>query len=371
MPYRSRTLICIALALVLALLPGAVLVWYVDPFQIYHRPWIKDMAFSTQQRYQNAGFIHSYLDAPDSDYDSVIIGTSMSGSIFERDVAAAMGWRPFRLITHGGRPIEHETVVKAALDTGRVRHVLWEIHPLFYLTTNRSSDTESYFPAYLYNNSLLDDGPYLFNIDILLRAWNLWRGDIRGHEVDREGVGRLITQRDSDEGRARINKPEKLANLLKRGSYVFAPLSAQDIAELSYPQLDTFLIPFLKHHCNSDIEFVLHIATWPTMQYASLGSNAIQNVYAPRYLLKSIEGCHNIRLHAFELEAFAQDMNYFPDEQHPANDTMRHMIYRMARKQNVLTLDNVAAYEAGFIKLLTTYTIHTSYPAPLVFDDSP
>jgi hypothetical protein len=367
--YRNRTLTSIALTLVLGLLPGAALVWYIDPFQIYHRPRVEGMAFSMQQRYQNAGFIHSYLQAPDSDYDSVIIGTSMSGSIFEQDVSAAMGWHhPMRLITHGGRPVEHQTVLQAALDTGRIRHVLLEVHPMFHFLPTDSPDTEDYFPEFLYNNNPLDDGPYLFNIDILHQAWVLWRGDVRGHDVEMEVVGRLLSQQVSDSDRAKINKPGEIAKSWQRDPYVLAPLTEQKVAALPYPQLDKFLVPVLQRYCNTDVEFVLHIATWPTLRYLAFASVATRNVYGPRHLLQAIHSCRNIRLHAFELESFAQDMNYFADVQHPANETMVHIINRMARKQNVLTLENVSTYEAGLIQLLNTYNPHTSYPAPMVFE---
>ena len=83
------------LALSLCLVVGVVVL--VDPFEIYHPAWFYQPAYSSAtQAYSNAGIAKTH------EYDSVIIGTSVSENCTPSVYDAALGGRFVKLCMNGG-----------------------------------------------------------------------------------------------------------------------------------------------------------------------------------------------------------------------------------------------------------------------------
>lgn len=154
-------------ALTLLLLAGALAavvlcVVLVDPFEVYHKAtaFIPPIEGGTQA-YSNAGIAKSY------DYDSVVIGSSMTENFRPSQLDALLGGRFVKLCINGGSAFNHKQMMDIAFSTHDVRRVLYgvDVEALTYFYTQPKTE----MPEYLYDDDLFNDVYYWFNKSVLAR----------------------------------------------------------------------------------------------------------------------------------------------------------------------------------------------------------
>jgi hypothetical protein len=147
------TMFAIIMAIVVALLTS-----FLDPLQFYHKATWYSPVFSTEQRYQNPGLARNY------DYDTIIIGTSMTENFIPAEVDKALGGKTLKLSIRGSTADEHFKIASLALQTGKVKKVLWGLD-YFSLKTG-DQEAAGPFPDYLYDDKLWNDYKYWFNYSV-------------------------------------------------------------------------------------------------------------------------------------------------------------------------------------------------------------
>ena len=160
MSAKRWCLLSLRLLIALCLLTVA-LVALVDPFEIYHRALFYTPAYDSRtQMYNNAGIARHH------EYDSVILGSSVTENCMPSDYDAALGGRFVKLCMNGGMALDHAKMMDMAFATHDVRRVVYGLD-LFaywqYYTIQRSAT-----PDYLYDGNPLNDAPYWFNKSVLL-----------------------------------------------------------------------------------------------------------------------------------------------------------------------------------------------------------
>ena len=154
---------CLALALLsgaLALIIGTVVL--VDPFEIYHQAtaFIPPITNGTQI-YSNAGIAKSY------EYDSVVIGSSMTENFRPSQLDSLLGGQFVKLCINAGSPYNHRQMMELAFSTHDVRRIVYgvDVGSFTYFYTQPKCE----MPDYLYDDSLLNDVRYWFNMSVLAR----------------------------------------------------------------------------------------------------------------------------------------------------------------------------------------------------------
>jgi len=134
--------------------------YIIDPFQQYRRSTFYQVPY-INSRYLIAGMAKNFS------YDSLIIGTSMAENFQIPEVSDMLSFsNPIKLTVGGGSVFDEATVLNTAIDTGKVKQVLFGLD-IFCLRT----DPNAYpLPGYLYDNNILNDYHYLFNLDTLKRS---------------------------------------------------------------------------------------------------------------------------------------------------------------------------------------------------------
>lgn len=353
--------------LALAILPAALLVIYVDPFQIYHKSYINGLDLRQNQRYQNAGLINSYLMDTKEAYDSVLIGTSMSQNFTGAMVSNTLHWqKPLRLLMSGSVAEEQLTVLQHALYSGRVKHVLLELHPFLYQDSYRQrkqvlEDASLYFPAFLYNDTVLDDAPYIFNIDVLKMSWRALLHQTPARNLTPETIGYWGSDANIDQDHLAFNSADNIATLRQQtAGFSVAAKTDNEIRALNYPILTDSLLPLLERYCNQGVEIVMYVPPWPRYRYQRSEKVTVRALYTMRRILEKTSHCSNVSLYNFDLLDFAGDINNYKDEQHYLPATNQEILNRIAQQQNRLTLDTVARFESDFILMLNHYSVFTS-----------
>ena len=161
-PFSPQRWTALTLGLLLAVFAGtAGLVFFIDPFEIYRQAtrFTPPIASGTQS-YSNAGIAKSY------DYDSIIIGSSMTENFVPSQLDSLFGGSFVKLCINGGSPFNHRQMMEIAFRTHDVKRVLYcvDADALTYFFTQPKTE----MPDYLYDTSLADDVHYWFNSSVLL-----------------------------------------------------------------------------------------------------------------------------------------------------------------------------------------------------------
>jgi hypothetical protein len=156
-----KGLILFAAAAAFLLLLCAAAVYYVDPFFHYHAP-LKNFPYVVDnQLTQNPGM------AEHMDYDSVILGSSMTFNFNTNDFRDTFGLHTIKLSYAGAYPHDVSNIAKIVFDGKHdVKRVFLAIDP--FSCTAETGDTKYPVPSYLYDSNPLNDVSYLLSGDVLL-----------------------------------------------------------------------------------------------------------------------------------------------------------------------------------------------------------
>ena len=153
---------CMLCAILLALFSFLIVltVVIVDPFEIYHRALFYVPPYSSgTQTYSNAGVAKNFH------YDSVIIGSSVTENCTPSVYDAALGGRFVKLCMNGGLSRDHARMMDAAFSHHTIARVVYGLDLFAY--SQYYTNQKAPFPAYLYDDSLLNDVSYWFNRSVL------------------------------------------------------------------------------------------------------------------------------------------------------------------------------------------------------------
>ena len=157
---RWTVLTLCLLTISLGAILGAVFVF--DPFEVYHQAWfhIPPIENSTQN-YSNAGIAKSY------DYDSVVIGSSMTENFSTRLLEENFGGSFVKLPINAGTPYNHRQMMDLSFGTHDVKRIFYgiDIEALTWFYTTPKCE----MPDYLYDNNIFNDTQYWFNSSVLLK----------------------------------------------------------------------------------------------------------------------------------------------------------------------------------------------------------
>lgn len=162
----KRILIALAIIVGAALIGVACLTAYIDPFFHYHAPLENFQYAVDNQVNMNPGL------AEHMEYDSVILGSSMTVN-FETDwFKELMGLNTLKLSSSGAYPRDIANILSKVYEKkndGSVRNVRYAFIGVDPMVYSAPPETTKYpVPEYLYDDNPINDIRYLINKDILL-----------------------------------------------------------------------------------------------------------------------------------------------------------------------------------------------------------
>ena len=147
---KRKTWALLSLALLLGTIGAICLtVIVIDPFQVYHlatryMPPIDN----TTQVYANAGIARSY------DYDSAVVGTSVTENFRPTQMDALLGGRFIKLCTSAGTAYNHALLMDLAFRTHDVKRIVYGLDVYSFIA--KVDQTGSDVPMYLYDDKELE-----------------------------------------------------------------------------------------------------------------------------------------------------------------------------------------------------------------------
>ncbi len=145
----------------------SVLVIYVDPFFHYHEPVAGFPYIVDNQLSQNPGMA-KYMD-----YDSCIIGSSMTVNFHTDDFSELMGLSTLKLSYSGAYPRDDYNILSIVFDKDSPARKKNDVKAVFIgvdipTLTADINEIKYELPMYLYDNNPVNDVKYLWNKDVLL-----------------------------------------------------------------------------------------------------------------------------------------------------------------------------------------------------------
>ena len=173
-PFKRAVFLVLGMAFT-ACLFAAALVVYVDPFFHYHSPLKGFPYLVDNQLSQNPGM------AAHMEYDSVILGSSMTVNFQTSWFKELMGLNTIKLSYSGAFPKDQANIMDIIFESGpqggisagggkkeenKVKKVFLGVDVITY--TGGVDETKYPIPEYLYDDNYLNDIKYLLNKDVIL-----------------------------------------------------------------------------------------------------------------------------------------------------------------------------------------------------------
>jgi len=298
--------VLISLAALLACCAAAV--YIADPYQLY-RParWFTPVYANGEQAYLNAGL------AWHSDYDAVLIGTSMVENTRVSQIDARFGTHSIKLPFEGGMAANHAEALRVAFATRPLTHVLYGMDMYSFVRDPSYSSFD--MPDYLYDGSPFTDIAYLLNGDVLFHRipaalYRKWRGE------EPEPVTADMRYAWGWSEGARYGEESVL------NSYDFSKPAREMQAHDAFARnvranFDKYVHPFLDEH--PDTEFLFFFPPYSSLQWYIMRQDGHLDavLHTMEQLAELLMPYPNARLHDFTANlAWIEDFGLYADYSH-------------------------------------------------------
>lgn len=324
----------LAIAAALAAAVCAVNAW-VDPFQHYHKSTrFPPRFYNAWQRYENPGIARHW------DYDRIITGSSLMECIVPADVDRALGGRTINLAVSAETAYDAGELLRVALATGKPRQVIMNLdYNAFSGTPDRSGFAEP-FPAYLYDDRLWNDVPYLLGVETTRKSvetllglhWSRFNTDPErmwywGWE-HQFFAAKAVQGLDAGNLNARFHQPPRtLAGMQANFEANLAPLiEAHPGVRFSFVYAPYSILVWSDFQQRGQVEVTLAFRDW---------------------LFERTRGLANVEFFDFQAEpALVMDLDYYTDIYHFSPKVSKAMVEAIAQGRYRLTREALARNDA-------------------------
>ena len=316
--------LCVCFLGGLILLGGFV--WLVDPFYHYHAPFMGLPVVLDTAVYQTAGA------AKNLEYDSAIVGTSMTENMHTSWFDEEMGWDTMKLSYSGARSNDLQAIFgEMSQKDGQLENVVMDINDYQLSVISWTKYVER--PEYLYDEYLHNDYEYLYNHDIIVRSAERCLDGLMGLEdnidtaytwEDPSYFGKDIVMNASRDLRVQLLQERT------DGEDVYQVKGAvseniQDKYNMCQQNLDNIL-PFIEN--NPDTQFYIMIPPYSMLYWEQeVLKNELEDtiaVYA--YAVKQFLQYDNVNIYYFQYEPeIITNLDNYRDDCHHRPEYNRYM----------------------------------------------
>lgn len=331
------------------ILPLIMMFNYItDPLQFYRKATYFNPQLNANERYQTPGFAKNF------DYDTVIVGTSLTENFFPSNVNKTLGVKSIKLSISGSLLTEQQMILNVALRTKKVKNVLWGIDFASYACVpGKVRDTSKPFPYYLYDDNFFNDYFYLLSPNTT--------------EDSLKTLIRTFSQKKSDESEAleyygnwnyqyKYSKNNAISgyfNLLINNCF-YNETSNFDWTNIQ-TNLKDRLVKTIEQ--NPHVNFYLFFTPCSILAhkyYLEKGKDVFGNqLKARKLIVSSCDRYSNCKLFDFQtVEEIVTNYDNYRDQTHYSQDVNYKLIDFIKSDYNRITKDNVDDYNLRLEKLV-------------------
>ena len=319
-PYKrwSKTV----LLSVLIIIVGAItLVFVVDPHYRYHMPWFYDTVY-----------YELYATTPrllrDMEYDTLVLGSSMTRNFFLNDIDSALGGKSVKLAASGATTTDLKKFFDIAREA-KGESLKRVVFSLDIYSMNKSKDEAHYKEfEYLYRDDLAEEYKYFFSRQTYSSMFYLLKRKLRPkkkrqHQAD---VNRMFsTEYDG----MRFGIREVMADAIhnERSHHTQTPAHKENFEH----SLNNCLLPMIKE--NPQIEFIIYLPPYHIYTYCqSRQFKEAEGLIRQRTLvMKKLLKYPNVKLYDFQTDRpYVCDHDLYSDVQHFSSHAARRILADLA-----------------------------------------
>lgn len=308
--------------------------YILDPFQIYHDSYTNpDRYLADQERYQNLGLIRK-LWREENCCETIMLGTSMSQNFENVKTGEKLKTQPIlNLSMAGASPAQEYAILEKVALIRAPKTVLWELHTSFYKEKEpenvAGAGSAKFLPEYLYDNTYLNDLPYLLSISNVKYALKQAASTYSLYEHKE-----WFTEHKNSFGKA----PDVYKTSLPLWKKTYAPVS--DNGHHFYA-IEKYLIPALQKYTNTT--FIFYFPPYSLHSFASVDQPAFDRIASFRQeLIRRLEKYPNASLHMFDdLIKETENLALYKDPSHYNPDIGYKAMELIASGRAKLTQENI------------------------------
>ena len=298
----------------------------IDPFEIYHQAsaFIPPIESGTQS-YSNAGIAKSY------DYDSIIIGSSMTENFRPSQMDELLGGRFVKLCINGGTPFNHKQMMDIAFGTHDVKRVFYglDVGALsFFYTTPKAE-----MPTYLYDDNLFNDVQYWFNQSVLAKYIPKCLKTLGQSDPDQRDTMYTWGQTFAYGADAVLQGPIQTAEVAQAPLEEHPKLSQQSMLNVEYN-----FVPFIQAH--PDTEFIFFFPPYSLMQWYNFYTQGQlhYNLMQKQAVIERLMGYDNVKFYDFQSRLdWILNLDHYVDYEHYGAHINDEIIRLIAQDQGRVT----------------------------------
>lgn len=319
----------LAFVLVFAGVVGGFMV-AVDPLQFYHKASYEPL-YSGEQRYQNPGLAKNY------NYDTVILGSSMTENFIPSKVEEALGGDVIKLSIEGSTSIEQRMIADLALGTGQVKTVLWGFD-YFTLRDNNVREAES-FPFYLYDDNVFNDYKYIFNVSNIKHAFGALL-----LPKDKYPQYRNFDRLNNWDGYAKYGSDKVLMKWIEAWNYEQTSGESEPDYELVKQRFDDNVLTLIKAH--PEVQFKIYYPPYSVIRqqvWYKLNPERFYNqLTMKKYMFEQLGSLDNVTLYDFQSdESITYNLDNYKDLSHHSGAINQWIVEQIAAGTHQVTAENV------------------------------
>jgi hypothetical protein len=317
--------------------------YIVDPYQFYRQPRIYEVSYFDNQRIQNPGLARNY------NYDSAIIGTSMTENFVGDRVSQVLGGSYIKLSISGSSAREQNLILNVALKHRELKNIIWGIDfGSLKGDSNRVENEQFSFPYYLYDDNPLNDILYLINKDTLMDSFKViyQKKDVHMtnnlNDLNVWGHNFLYGE---EQVKASYDTMMNLPILWEEYTY-----------EYLENNFNINVLPILKKEDNT--YFQLYFPPYSIYHMKLFEEKGVLDDFLrfKEYLVEATKDLNYVELYDFQdLDEITMYLNYYKDTSHHSPEVNEIILEAMALGQHRLTETNVQEKNKRLKEQVRTY----------------
>ena len=305
-----------------------------DPFHHYHVPWFGMPTILEDVVYQTPG------NATNFEYNSAIVGTSMTENFRVSWFNEEMGWDTMKLCYAGAACNDINAILQCVYDGNRnVEHIFMDLND--YQLASPADVRYVDRPEYLYTENPLDDYRYLYNRDVFVKGINLVFAAVRGEESNIETAytweDENLFGKEKVLEASRLTK-EKLLDDKEKTPEVKA-FEKQEALKNCHENLNQ-IIPFIKEH--PETEYIIFFPPYSMIYWEQivLEGELEEKLALYTYAIEQLLPYDNVKIYYFQGEDFIENLDEYRDATHHKPKYNRYVFDCIKEDKNRLTAQN-------------------------------
>ena len=322
---------------------GAVVL--IDPFEVYHQAtaFIPPITNGTQN-YANAGIAKSY------EYDSVIIGSSMTENFRPSQLDSLLGGRFVKLCINGGSPFNHKQMMELAFSTHEVRRVLYglDVESLTYFYKTPKCE----MPEYLYDDDLFNDTAYWFNHSVLLRYIPQCLRTLGQTDPDQRDTMYMWGDLYAYGKEAALRELTITGEAVDQGEETDEP----QLSQQSHLNIEHNLLPFIEGH--PETEFIIFFPPYLLARWVDFYQQGtmLYHLQQKEAVIRTLLPYDNVRIYDFQAELdWVTELDNYIDTWHYGPQINDAIIERIVRDENRITDETQARENDALLRRCVDY----------------